>query len=113
MQNQPNQSLQPTRMLGTSAAEPPRVPSTLIESCYWKEELARIAKSLRRSKIHRDASRNWSDVYIVSDRVRNDCLWRIPVADMQRLFSIASQDYPHSIHKVYNKKTGDYDVSTN
>ena len=65
------------------------------------------------SFLFRDESRNWSDVYIVSDRVRNECIWRIPVAEMQRLFSIAAQDYPHSIHKVYNPKTGDYDVSTN
>ncbi len=30
IQNGPNQSLEPTRVLGTSAAEPPRVPSTRV-----------------------------------------------------------------------------------
>jgi len=177
----------------------------MIESCYWKEELKRIAKSIRRSKkparwseralciierdlmlgffivrrlielhkvssmtrnfqmevfscptrgkhvtslnhhridelydlenenrqikkplyvsnqfihaytsfIMRDESRNWSDVYIVSDFDRNDCIWRIPVSVIQRLFITAAQDYPHTIHKVFNKEKGDYDVSTN
>ena len=30
VETRPNQSLEPTSMLGTSAAEPPRVPSTLV-----------------------------------------------------------------------------------
>jgi len=65
------------------------------------------------SFVMRDESRNWSDVYIVSDFDRNDCIWRIPVAEVHRLFTIAAQDYPHSIQEVFNEEQGDYNVSTN
>jgi hypothetical protein len=65
------------------------------------------------SFIVRDETRNWSDIYIVSDFDRNDCIWRIPFSEIHRLFNVAAQDYPHSITKVYNKETGDFDVTTN
>ena len=65
------------------------------------------------SFVQRDETRNWSDVYIVSDFDRNDCIWRIPVDQIRRLFIVASQDYVHSSQMFYNKKTGDYDVFTN
>jgi len=65
------------------------------------------------SFVARDESRNWSDVFVVSDFDRNDCIWRIPVAEIRRLFIVASDDYPHSVQMVFNKEKGDYDVSTN
>lgn len=65
------------------------------------------------SYIMRDESRNWSDVYIVSDFDRNECIWRIPIAEIHHLFATAAKDYPHSIQKIYNKKTRDYEVFTN
>ena len=65
------------------------------------------------SFVQRDETRNWSDVYIVSDFDRNDCIWRIPVDQIRRLFIVASQDDVHSAQWVYNEKRGDYDVSTN
>jgi len=72
----------------------------MIESCYT-------------SFVQRDETRNWSDVYIVSDFDRNDCIWRIPVDQIRKLFIVASQDHVHSARWVYNEKRGDYDVSTN
>lgn len=65
------------------------------------------------SFVARDATRNWSDVYVVSDFDRNDCIWRIPLSEIRSLFMIASQDYPHSGRFVYNRQKEDYDVSTN
>lgn len=64
------------------------------------------------SFVARDESRNWSDVYIVSDYDRNDCIWRIPIAEIQRLFSVAAQDYPNTFRMVYSKEEGDYEIST-
>jgi len=65
------------------------------------------------SFVARDESRNWSDVYAVSDFDRNDCIWRIPISEIRRLFKVTAQDYPHSVRMVYNREKGDYDVSTN
>jgi hypothetical protein len=65
------------------------------------------------SIISRDESRNWSDVYIVSDFDRNDCIWRVPISLIESLFLTASADYPYMIEKKFNPKTGDYDVTTN
>ncbi len=65
------------------------------------------------SFVARDESRNWSDVYVVSDYDRNDCIWRVPVSEICRLFKAVARDYPHSVRMVYNQKKADYDVSTN
>ena len=65
------------------------------------------------SFVARDESRNWSDVFVVSDYDRNDCIWRVPVPEIRRLFNAAAQDYLHSVHFVYNNEKGDYDMSTN
>lgn len=65
------------------------------------------------SFIDRDESRNWSDVFIVSDFDRNDCIWRVPVSEIERIFRIAADDYPCITQMVFNKKRGDYDIKTN
>ena len=64
------------------------------------------------SFVARNESRNWSDVYVVSDFDRNDCIWRIPISEIRRLFKVAAQDYPHTVTTVYNHEKGDYEVST-
>ena len=64
------------------------------------------------SFVARDEKRNWSDVYVVSDYDRNDCIWRVPIPEIRRLFSVASRDYPHSVHMIYDQKKRDYQVST-
>jgi len=65
------------------------------------------------SFVARDETRNWSDVYAVSDFDRNDCIWRIPVGEIHRLSKQAAKDYPHEFRMVYNPQKRDYDVSTN
>jgi hypothetical protein len=65
------------------------------------------------SFVARDESRNWSDVFVVSDYDRNDCIWRVPIPEIRRIFRTAAEDYPHSIRMVFNAKKGDYDVQTN
>ena len=65
------------------------------------------------SFVARDEFRNWSDVVLVSDFDRNDCIWRVPVPVIESLFREASEDYPHSVDMKFNPKTGDYDVTTN
>jgi hypothetical protein len=65
------------------------------------------------SFVARDETRNWSDVYAVSDFDRNDCIWRIPILEIHRLFKEVGKDYSHTFRMVYNPKKRDYDVSTN
>jgi hypothetical protein len=64
------------------------------------------------SFVVRDETRNWSDVLLVSDFDRNDCIWRIPIREIESVFFAASEDYPHTIKASFNTKTGDYDVRT-
>ena len=59
-----------------------------------------------------DESRNWSDVFLVSDFDRNDCLWCVPVFEIESLFLLASEDYPDMVRAKFNPKRGDYDVTT-
>ncbi len=65
------------------------------------------------SYVARDNSRNWSDVFVVSDYDRNDCIWRVPIPEIYKIFCIAADDYPHTMRMVFNKKKGDYDIETN
>lgn len=65
------------------------------------------------SFVGRDESRNWSDVYVVSDFDRNNCIWRLPLSEIRSLFKLAAQDYAHTVRFVFNDQKGDYDVSTN
>lgn len=51
-----------------------------------------------------DAERNWSDVYIVSDYDRNDCIWRVPIQVIRELFELASEDYPLQMTYKFNEK---------
>lgn len=65
------------------------------------------------SSVQRDETRNWADVYVVSDFDRATCIWRVPTKQIRRLFQTAGEDYPHSMHMTYNPSRGDYDVTTN
>ena len=56
----------------------------------------------------RDETRNWSDIFIVSDFDRNDCIWRVPIETIRNLFLDASQDYPSSVSFVFDQKKNDY-----
>ncbi|MCX7425244.1 MAG: hypothetical protein NTW96_06415 [Planctomycetia bacterium] len=63
------------------------------------------------SFVLRDESRNWSDVLLVSDFDRNDCIWRVPISAIESLFLEASEDYPHEVEMKFNPRSGD--VRTN
>lgn len=65
------------------------------------------------SFVARDESRNWSDVFVVSDYDKNDCIWRIPVSEIRQLFLKAAEDYPNVMCMVFNDKRGDYEFETN
>jgi hypothetical protein len=65
------------------------------------------------SFVVRDETRNWSDVFVVSDYDRNDCIWRIPVNEIRRIFRVAAEDYPTEGRWAFNEKKGDYDYETN
>lgn len=65
------------------------------------------------SYVVRDKSRNWSDVYVVSDFDRNRCLWRVPVSEIRRLFLTVAEDDIREMKMLYNAQKGDYDVHTN
>ena len=64
------------------------------------------------SFIFRDETRNWSEVFIVSDYDRNDCIWRVPIPVIRELFELASDDYPSVMTYTLDKKEGDYKIST-
>ena len=64
------------------------------------------------SYVVRDKSRDWSDVYIVSDYDRNTCIWRIPIPEVRRLFRVAAGDDVREMRLLYNEQKGDYDVHT-
>lgn len=64
------------------------------------------------SFVMRDETRNWHSVYVVSDRIRNNCIWRIPISCIHDLFDLASRDYVSSWTSTYNPKKGDYDLIT-
>ncbi len=50
---------------------------------------------------------------MVADFDRKDCIWRVPVVEIRRLFLMAAGDYPHVTRMVFNGKKGDYDIETN
>ena len=60
----------------------------------------------------RDETRNWSDVYIVSDFDKQNCIWRVPISEIREIFLTVSANYPHSFRMEWNPKKGDYDLST-
>ncbi|MCK4829756.1 hypothetical protein KA005_79260, partial [bacterium] len=64
------------------------------------------------SFVGRDENRNWSDVYIVSDFDRNDCIWRIPILVIRELLKSASDDYPSKLEYKYDAAKKDYTVIT-
>lgn len=64
------------------------------------------------SFVGRDESRNWSDVYIVSDFDRNDCIWRVPISVIRELLKSASDDYPSKLEYKYDAAKKDYAVVT-
>ena len=64
------------------------------------------------SFVFRDETRNWSDVYVVSEFDRNDCFWRVPIPVIRKLFELASDDYPSRLLSVWCPKKKDYVVTT-
>jgi hypothetical protein len=44
---------------------------------------------------------------------RNDCIWRVPIPEIRRIFYTTAEDYPDSMRMVFNAKKGDYDILTN
>ena len=64
------------------------------------------------SHVWRDDSRNWSDVLIVSDYDRNNCIWRVPVETIRSLFIDASRDYPSFACFTFDSVKNDYTITT-
>ena len=64
------------------------------------------------SFVFRDEARNWSDIYVVSDFDRNDCIWRVPIQVIRELFKLASDDYPSQLIAKFDEKTRDYKIAT-
>ena len=64
------------------------------------------------SFVLRDETRNWNEIFIVSDYDRNDCIWRVPIPIIQELFELASNDYPSYTEWRFDKEKGDYIVTT-
>jgi hypothetical protein len=65
------------------------------------------------SIVARDETRNWSDVFIVSDFDRKNCIWRVPVDQIRELFLTAAEDYPHTIHRRATGVDDEIVITTN
>ena len=65
------------------------------------------------SFVFRDETRNWNEIYVVSDFDRNDCIWRVPIPVIRKLFKLASDDYPSEIRYIFEEKIKDYRITTN
>jgi hypothetical protein len=65
------------------------------------------------SLIARDHTRNFADVYIVSDFDRKNCIWRVPTSEIRKLFLTAAHDYPHMLQLSFDAQKGDYNIITN
>ena len=64
------------------------------------------------SFVFSDETGNWSDVYVVSDHDRKECIWRVPISVIYALFKLASDDYPSQMTYEFNEKTRDYKIKT-
>ncbi len=78
--------------------EPRYVSNQFIHSCM--------------SIVVRDETRNWSDVYTVSDYDRTKHIWRIPITDIRKLFLLAANDYPSVVAFHLSPDNNDYTVET-
>lgn len=58
----------------------------------------------------RGDDRNWQDIFVMSDFDRKNCIWRVPISEIRRLFLVAHEDYP-GFRMQYNHNKKDYDVS--
>jgi hypothetical protein len=65
------------------------------------------------SFLERDSKRNWSDIFIVSDYDKDNCIWRVPIPLIRDLFLDASKDYLTHLSMTWNKDKQDYDYTTN
>lgn len=57
-----------------------------------------------------DVWRKCEGVLLCSDYYRNHCLFRVPIKEIEDVFRIVGNDYPHSAHYIFNEVKGDYDV---
>ena len=57
-----------------------------------------------------DNTRNWHSFYVVSDYDKSDCIWRVPVIQVQNGFKLALNDYLEGFSYVYDKKNDDYKI---
>ncbi len=64
------------------------------------------------SFVLQDETHNWSDVYVISDFDRNDCIWRVPIPVIRELFELASDDYPSTLIYIFDPSKDDYKVIT-
>jgi len=62
---------------------------------------------------YREKNRNWGGVYVCSDFERRKSIYRIPLAEIRAILNVVGTDYPQEITMTYNKKIGDYAVTTN
>jgi len=60
----------------------------------------------------RDETRNWSSVLLCSDYDTKKALYRVTIADIQKIFRLVGSDYVSWSKWVYDEKLGDYRVTT-
>jgi hypothetical protein len=64
------------------------------------------------SFVERGKDRNWSALFAVSDYDKDRTIWRIPMAELVRIFETAASDYPVDMRLKFDAKLGDYRVET-
>jgi hypothetical protein len=61
----------------------------------------------------RDKNRNWSDIFVCSDRERQKYIYRVPLSEIIKLLKTAANDYPTEMRMIYCNKKEDFIVETN
>ena len=67
-----------------------------VERCHFVDLADRFIHGYA-SIVTRDSTRNWDNVYLVADRRRNSCAWRVSISDIAGVFSAVAKDYPSKL----------------
>ena len=100
----------------------PLVPYPLDEDVYdfdGERSVVKTPKDIANQFIHscmslvlQDETGNWAEVFTVSDKDRHKRVWRIPIAEVVRLFEQAAKDYPLRVSFARTASCG-VDITTN
>ena len=100
----------------------PIVPCAMDDGVYdfdGERSVVKTPKDIANQFIHsclslvlQDETRNWAEVFTVSNKDRHKHVWRIPIAKVVRLFEQAAKDYPLRV-SFARTASGGAEITTN